>query len=145
MVSLIPSIGHIGTLVELRGTGFLGGGSSISSLRFDDDQFGTVEFGNDTYILARIPAAASPEIVDISIVSNSGALTIADDAFTYIAPGRVTDIFPPGGTLGSSVTLSGVGLRGGGSEIVAVEIGGTPVFAVWLFSFHPVSSWLLCS
>ncbi|PHQ89503.1 MAG: hypothetical protein COB48_13570, partial [Pseudoalteromonas sp.] len=56
--------------------------------------------------------------------SNSGAIAILENGWTYLAQSTVASVIPGNGQGGTRVTIVGERLRGGGSAVVSVIIGG---------------------
>jgi hypothetical protein len=120
--SVTPSSGQLGTNVALSGTSLYGGGSLAVSVTIGGAN-AVIESQSDTNIVVSAgdaPAGAS----EIVITSNTGATVSLYDGFEYLEKGVINAVEPNNGVVGTRITVSGERLRGGGDEVVSVELGG---------------------
>ena len=72
-------------------------------------------------------ASASVTAGSVRLVSNIGTFNSFPGLFTYRAEGVISSVSPKRGRQGTRVTITGDRLNGGGSEVVAVTLGGNAV------------------
>jgi len=113
--SFSPTSGPVGTSVKIDGANFDG----TTAVKFDGTSAGfTVD--SSLRITAEVPSGATTG--PISVTTPDGTDT-STTHFTVTVPAPVVSSFsPPGGTFGTSVTISGTDLEGATS----VEFDGTP-------------------
>jgi mucin-19 len=126
-----PSSGQLGTQVAISGSQLLGGGSTVQSVTF-----GTVAASSATYngshVLAVVGAGgpSTVQVVDVVIVSNTGAIVSGTGAFTFVSQGAIAAVTPAVGQVGTVVNITGQGLLGGGSTIQQVQLAGVDVLSI---------------
>jgi hypothetical protein len=123
----VPASGQRATNIEIKGSGMLSGGDSIDSVTLDGVEVWKVFDASDSSVLvsAGRSESASDSAGDITMVANTGAHITKENAFTYIEEGAIDDVSPALGQGGTYVTISGVTLQGGGTEVVQVTLAGT--------------------
>ncbi|PHR02316.1 MAG: hypothetical protein COB29_14000, partial [Sulfitobacter sp.] len=121
-----PSEGQVGTVVQILGTNLLGHGTGITSLTLDGTEVESVLDFNSTVITV-VAASADQGTGDIVIVTNTGAVVNLADGFTYIVEGQIDLVTPSAGQVGTFVTISGVGMLGGGTTYDQIQLGGVDV------------------
>ena len=65
---------------------------------------------------------------DVRTVSDSGAITVKENAWSYIAAGTNTAVAPAAGQDGTFITIDGESLFGGGNSVKAVTLAGVSGF-----------------
>ena len=121
--SVAPSTGQVGTYVVLRGVGMLGGGASVARVLLGSVDAQVLN-GSNVEVHARAGHGAAGT-VDAVVVANTGARTTLSSGWTYSAVGTVSLVEPSSGQFGTSVTIRGTQLLGGGSRAVRVTLAGT--------------------
>ncbi|EGD82391.1 hypothetical protein PTSG_13198, partial [Salpingoeca rosetta] len=129
VTAVTPDSGVSGTQVTINGTNLLGGGSSVSSLLFGGVAVERVVSVSAESIVAVLGTGMSG-VLDVEIVSNTGAAVSGSGVFTYLGDARIILVEPPRGQLGTRVTITGTNLLGGGSAVQNVTIGGVGVLEV---------------
>ena len=126
-----PSEGQRGTRVRIAGENLLGGGNNVTELKF-----GLVSATVHSYSNNEINASLSdnnddyPVTVDITIVSDTGAIITFTDGFTIITPGNIGSVTPSSGQYGTLVTITGMGLLEGDKDLVSVTLTGTDAVVI---------------
>jgi hypothetical protein len=124
ITSIVPANGHFNTLVTISGSTLLGGGSHVTKVIFGDAE-ATIVSESDTEIVVTT-AAHDGGLVGLHLISESGAefISATNDIFEYAVPGGVDVISPTFGQRGTDVTITGSGMRGGGSNVATVTLAG---------------------
>jgi len=120
-----------GTLVTLRGSGFLETGTGTPTVRFGGLAAGQVVVLEDGLLTCRTPWRTSEGRVDVELVSPNGTALLAS-AFRYVTRPRVTGLAPASGSGrgGTLVTLTGSGFRATGAGALEVRFGRAPATQV---------------
>ncbi|MBS0284456.1 MAG: IPT/TIG domain-containing protein, partial [Proteobacteria bacterium] len=127
VISLVtPSSGQAGTVVNITGTGLLGGGLTTSSVTLAGVAVASIVSVSNTEIVV-VAGAGAATVGDVVVVSDSSARANLSLGFTYVAVPTITTVVPGSGIVGTLVTISGTGLLGGGSQITTVTLGGVNV------------------
>jgi hypothetical protein len=123
--SVSPASGQYGTKVTVAGSNLLGGGSVIASATLGGvAAIDVVSSSDDSVVVA---AGASEEATsgdDIVLIADSGASTVAEGEWSYLTPGAVSAVSPEEGTVGTTVSISGERLFGGGDGVDTVLLAG---------------------
>ena len=106
IVNLTPSIGPVGTQVQVNGSGF-GATQGTSTLTFYPNATPTIVSWSDTQIITTLPAAASTGSVRVTV---GGVPSNTNINFTVPAP-QVASISPSSGVVGTQVTVNGSGFQ----------------------------------
>ena len=131
--TVTPSSGQDGTLVEIAFANFIHGGESIVSVSFGSTPAASFVQVSNTLVRA-VLQHASAGVVDVRLVSSTGAVVDSLGGFTYLVRGVISSVSPNTGQDGSSVVISGLRLLGGGSSITSVTLAGVPVVSITSFS-----------
>jgi mucin-19 len=78
---------------------------------------------DDSRVEVVAPAGAA-KTGSVTLVVDTGATVTVADAWTFLAEGAITDVSPSSGQIGTSVTIIGTNLLGGGTGLVSVELNG---------------------
>jgi hypothetical protein len=126
VASVTPAEGQVGTTVVIEGTSLFAGGASIATIVLDGTEVASIAAGhNNTYIEVVVARAdESAAVGDIVLTSDIGTVLVGENVFSYLAEGDVADVSPNSGRVGTTATITGSGLRGGGDEILSVTLGG---------------------
>lgn len=129
--SVSPSSGYFNTLVTITGSGFQQGSAvTVTNVCLAGTETAIVS-QSDSVLTVRVAAreenSSSSDLVGpITILADSGAYYSSDVQllnFTHVGV-RVAATTPTSGTRGTLVTLTGVGLLAGGTNIASVTIAG---------------------
>ncbi|HEX6883328.1 MAG TPA: IPT/TIG domain-containing protein [Planctomycetota bacterium] len=120
-----------GTLVTLRGSGFLEAGTGTPIVRFGGQAAGQVTVLDDGLVTCRTPWRTSEGGVDVELVTPNGSARLTS-AFRYVTRPRVTGLTPASGSGrgGTLVTLTGTGFRAAGAGALEVRFGRAPATQV---------------
>lgn len=116
-----PAFGQVGTRVVIRGSNLLGGGSNITAV-FLGDSPAVIQYANDTEIHV-VATAGAAQLVDVVVVSDTGARTLRSTGFRYVQLGVVSALYPIQGRTGTFVTICGSDLLGGGTSYQSITFG----------------------
>lgn len=134
LTSILPTSGdlHGGTIVQVRGSGFLAGGTP--EVRFGGALGTSVSIKSDTLLTVRSPAGTPGAAVALTI-SNENGLATLPAAFRYDTNLAISALAPANGTSlgGTSVVLTGTSFTGTGGTPV-VTFGGLPATGVTVLS-----------
>ena len=72
-------------------------------------------------ILASLGSSSSGS--QVIVQSNSGAITVKASSWSYLTEGVISTVIPSSGQWGTIVTITGTGMRGGGSTVASVSLG----------------------
>ena len=131
VTSVSPSNGQYGTLVSIKGTGLLAGGSSISSLRLAGILAANITSISDNEI--KVVAAGSNNTIipsDIVYIMDTGAHVTIATSWMYVSPGQIDAVTPSSGRKGTIVTITGTGMLGGGQEVSSVLLNGVSALEI---------------
>jgi hypothetical protein len=133
ITSLTPSSGPPGggTLVTVRGSGFLDDAAGDVVVKFADRLANAVGVFEDGRLTCRAPAGPAGTSVTITLTTANGEATFVN-GYLYHPKPTLTAITPPDGTsLGANrVTLTGTGFLANGASQNAVRFGGTSATGV---------------
>ena len=127
-----PSSGQNGTRVSIQGSGLLGGGSSIVSVRLAGVSVQRIVSSTDSEVIVVAGASFSATTGVIELVANSGAqVTSVAGAWSYIGAATVSSVTPSQGQFGTVVTIAGNNLLGGAPNSgVSISLAGVAVYNV---------------
>ena len=101
-----PAIGQIGTEVTITGERLLGGGGKVISVHFGDVATTVVTSTNENVVLkCTSNLVAEDTVVDITVVSDTGAVVLVKNAWTFKVPGAITGVEPVFGTFGTRLQI----------------------------------------
>jgi hypothetical protein len=121
------SVGIEGTEVTIEGSNFATEGPDV--------WFGRVRATGEMTVTAnriRVPAPPGQGVVTLTILNPDGNTGVAEGAFEYAAPPRITTLAPTSGpaTGGTPVTITGVGLSHVDRVKIGSEILGSPPIVI---------------
>ena len=130
--SVSPTRGQFGTMVTIAGTNLLQGGTreDIASITLAGREvyviLDTPSPPTDQQITVRANASSASEPGQVIITLMTGAQIITPDSITfqYPPPGVINTTTPDIGTVGTTVTISGENLLGGG-QVQEISLEGT--------------------
>lgn len=121
-----PTTGQMGTSVTLEGENLLGGGSSIASATVVGEE-ATVLQSSDMMVVLRLGESSSvsyPQLGDIVLTADTGAVVRRLESFSLITPGVITQVSPQGGQQGTRVDIVGTNLLQGDLSISSITLAG---------------------
>jgi len=118
--AVTPNSGRQGTAVLITGSNMLGGGASITIVTLAGES-ADVASGNDTHVAVVAVASDTAGLGHVVVTANTGAVTTAEGAWTYLAS-SIDSIEPNSGQLNTLVTIQGAGMIGGGDSLTAATI-----------------------
>ena len=129
VTSVAPAFGQIATVVTIEGTTLFSGGTSLAQVFLDGTEVQSIVPGYNASYVEVVAARASASVTagSVRLVSNIGTFNSFPGLFTYRAEGVISSVSPKRGRQGTRVTITGDRLNGGGSEVVAVTLGGNAV------------------
>jgi hypothetical protein len=137
LASLTPADGTSfgGTLVTVRGSGFLNDSPGTNLIRFGSSQATAVVIYEDGRLTCRAPSGPAGTTVKLSLTNQNGAVELAG-AYRYHAKPTLTVVTPSSGTAlgGNRVTLTGTGFLADGAVLNVVTFGGITATAVTVSS-----------
>lgn len=119
--SVSPNTGVQYSVVTINGQGLRGGGNEVVSVLLADVP-ATILSQNDTTVRLTVNEGY-PSNGDVLLVSDTGAIVIRVNGWTYIEQGIIETVFPTSGQYGTYITLTGYRLTGGGQSVTHVTIG----------------------
>jgi hypothetical protein len=122
LTSVLPNFGQQGTRVVLVGERLRGGGSKIVDILIGNKK---AVYSNESANGANIIAPLLPPgKYNVTVVADSGATTVSENAYTAVDESVVTNVVPKSGQEGTLVTIFGRNLLGGGSSISEATLVG---------------------
>eukprot|EP00912_Choanoflagellata_sp_UC4_P001208 UC4_evm6s754 len=131
--SVRPAQGQEGTEVVITGSKLFGAGFFLDNTEHVSLNGVLVEKvlgATQTKILVKAgpkPDSDGISAGDVRVVSETGAVSIASEAFTYLKQSVITGISPNQGQVNTRCVITGSRMRGGGDFIESVDIGGFPL------------------
>lgn len=120
--SVSPQSGTRGTLVTLTGVGLLAGGANITSATLAGVP-ATVQSSNSTMVsFTAGTLASSSNLGSIEYMVDTGARVQMPRSWRYIEPGEITFVTPSAGAMGTTVSIGGNNLLGGGTRVTSVVL-----------------------
>ena len=126
---LLPSRGQAGTIVDILGTGMLGGGVKINSLTLAGVPVAEIKSFSDSKIRVTV-APSTKKQGDVVIIADSGAKTVQANGWNYVDVGVINDISPASGQRGTLARISGSHMLSGAEKIAAVTLAGVNVWKI---------------
>jgi len=114
--------GQIGSELRIFGERLRGGGDNVESVTLAGVT-AELESETDTEVDV-IVASATPRQGDIVLTANTGARVVLTNGFAFLEQGVISAVSPAEGQVGTQVTITGTGMRGGGDEIVRITLAG---------------------
>jgi hypothetical protein len=115
--------GTVGTVITITGKRLLGGGATANFVTIGDTRARVLE-SNDTQIIIEAGIAA-PSTETITIISDSGATVVQQNAFTYLSDCSINALSPARGQRGTYVNIYGTNMACGASSVSTVNFGDT--------------------
>jgi hypothetical protein len=84
----------------------------------------TIVDQSDTSISLVVQASDAASDVDVTIISDTGAIVVGAALWTYLDEGSVDAVTPDSGRVGTTVVITGSNLRGGGANVDSVTLDG---------------------
>ena len=130
--TVVPATGQLNTEVIISGSNLFGGGDSIASITLGSLSVKSISDESDDAITVIVDDAggASNAAEDITIISNTGAITVVAGAWQYLEAGVIADVNPESGVFKTAVTITGERLHGGGSAVKSVKLAGVEVESI---------------
>ena len=127
IIRVTPLSGYFNTLVTIEGNQFHASSVRITAVYLAGMET-IIQSQNNTHLQVRISERSSTGIDmigPVTILANTGAFHSSERVmnFTYVGI-RVNNISPQSGTRGTRVTLMGIGLLAGGTNITSATIAG---------------------
>jgi hypothetical protein len=125
IAELVPAAGQVGTRVLIKGSNLLGvsNGVNITKVTLAGVDATIVEF-NQSGISVGVTSSFTVGSGKVVVLADTGAEATLADEFEYLEVGVVDEVLPAVGQLGTTVTISGSNLLGGGDEFDSVTLGG---------------------
>ena len=125
--SIAPTFGQYGTSVTISGSNLLGAGQFLSSVTLAGAAVFSITSQSDTAVVVVASDTANAAIGVAQLVANTGAIVTSAVNFTLNVHGTITAVNPNNGQVGSTVTITGQQLLGGGISASTVKFAGVPV------------------
>ena len=125
ITAVSPNAGQAGTVVVIEGANLLGGADEISTVYLGGEEVEQVVLSSDTQVVVVAAANTSTSTDSIKLIASTG--TIIENTgglWSYLQTGEIDSVSPDEGQDGTTVTISGERLQGGGDEVVAVTLVG---------------------
>ena len=142
LTTLEPAFGPRsgGTLLTLRGAGFLESGAGTSLVRFGGVSATALTILDDQTLTCTTPTLGADGPVDVSFDNANGQATLAQ-AFRYVTRPTLAVLAPTAGPArgGSRVTLSGSGFQAAGAGPTEVRFGQALATLVRILDDHTLT------
>ncbi|EGD78400.1 hypothetical protein PTSG_12890, partial [Salpingoeca rosetta] len=128
VTAVSPSSGVGGTRVVIQGSNLLGGGTRIISVTLAGVDATLVHYNNT--VIEVVARAGDPGLGDVIISSNTGSVTVLDNAWAYVPVGEIHAVLPAQGQAYARVTVVGLGLFSGAPGLERVRLAGEDVLRI---------------
>ena len=123
--SVTPMIGTEGTMVTIRGSNLLGGGSNVSIVTLDGIAANLISYDIENITVKAGKGNVSAVQGDVVIVSNTGSIVTSIGSWMYEELGNITSITPSSGQQGVIVEINGTSFLGSsGFNVSNVTLAG---------------------
>ena len=126
-----PSNGQNGTEVVIEGINLLCGGNGISSITLAGIAVSSINMATDSII--KVTAGYSNTETapsNVSYITDNGAQVTIATSWSYVRPGVISTISPASGQRGTTITITGQDMLGGGERVMSVILNGVPTMDV---------------
>jgi len=130
ITSVFPSSGQVGTYVTITGERLFGGGTALDSVSLNGLDVDEIVLANNTIVVVRASASLNATIGTVKLISNLLSIVEEENAFEYLEQGVISDATPSHGQKGTTVTISGLRMLGGGATLDSIQLGGVEVLQV---------------
>jgi hypothetical protein len=120
--SVTPTKGQATTVVVIKGSNMLGGGSSIT-VTLAGVAVTKINSKSNTEISV-IAKTGDAKTGDVVITADTGAVVTKTNAWTQLKDGKITKVEPNKGHLGTTVVITGERLLAGASDLAKVTLAG---------------------
>ncbi|MEK7812258.1 MAG: hypothetical protein AAB296_00730, partial [Candidatus Desantisbacteria bacterium] len=118
ILSVLPSIGTIGSRVTVTGNGFI----SSDSVKVDFGSSQSITMAN-TSVDGTFSAGFTVDVKPLGTVTITAKDRLTEDTNTFIIKSALTKVSPTSGTVGTIVSVSGNGFKS--NEAVKIDFGST--------------------
>ena len=124
--SVTPTIGQYGTRITLTGTDLTAGAQSVQQVSISSITAFSIDTSSPTQVVFRAGEPPSSNLTNgtITLISSDGGNITTEATWTYQTPGMITSVNPVNGTGSISVTVEGINLLGGGTNVTKVSVAG---------------------
>ena len=124
--SVAPASGQVGTVITISGSNLLSSSGTVIEEVLLANVAATVVVNDqqDTVVATVTANDGTAATGDVYIRADTGAYATLADGWQYLAEGIVTGVTPSSGQGSTIVTIAGERLKGGGSSVVSVILGG---------------------
>jgi hypothetical protein len=122
VATVAPESGQAGTNVVIMGSDLHGGGTKIDTVTLAGAA-ATIDSQSNTKVEVTATANSAGKGA-VKLTADSGATTVLDNGFTYVAVGAVTSVEPSSGQLDTKVTITGTTMLGGGATLKTATLAG---------------------
>jgi hypothetical protein len=126
--TVTPNKGRAGSRVTIFGSSMCGGGTKIVEVKLATVVAKLIDVTECGRIVVEATDYGISTTGDVLLVSDSGAQTLSENGWTYIAEGKIEDVQPKAGQSGVDVTITGSSLFGGGGGVKSVTLAGVKAF-----------------
>lgn len=128
--SVTPNSGQMGTVVNITGSGLLAGGTGIAQFLLAGYAANVTSMSDQQITIVASNPPNQTNTSDIMYRVNTGAIVTIPRAWWYQTPGVIQQVSPLTGSYGTTITITGTGLLGGGTSVYSVSLASIPIAAV---------------
>ena len=121
--TVVPAKGQFKTVVTITGLRLLASGNSAARVTLAGIEASITSSTNEKIVVIAV-ASPKDQKGDVKVVSDTGVQVVSSDAFTYYKNGFIVSTTPKQGVSGTRVFIYGQDLRGQGTKVVQVLLGG---------------------
>ena len=114
--TVTPSVGQYGTVVIISGARLFGGGTKLTKVSLAGVSAKILQQKDDE-IVVQAQYSNATLAGQVLLVSDTGAFTTKDTAWSFATRGSITKVVPASGQHGTNVVITGTNLRGHGTKI----------------------------
>ena len=122
--TVTPSSGQRGSRVVIVGERLAGGGVNVTGVQLAGTAVERIVSSNQTHVVVIAALGSSAVTGSVVLTADTGAVVSRAAAWSYLAPGAITQVLPSFGQEGTRVTISGTRLLGDGSSASLVTLAG---------------------
>ena len=125
ITSVAPAKASAGALITISGDDLRSGAEGVAKVTLAGVE-ADIQSENDTHVIveAGIKDSSASATGDVVLTTSSGSVSKFEDGFTYVTRSDIHAVTPSSGQLGTTVTITGVELFAGSSNVTSITLAG---------------------
>ena len=131
ITEVAPAKASAGALITITGEDLRSGAGSVAKVTLAGVE-ADIQSENDTHVIveAGVKGSSASATGDVVLTTSSGSVAKFEDGFTYVTRSDIHAISPSSGQFGTSVTITGVELLAGASNVTSITLAGVAVKSI---------------